>query len=221
MSSKNKYRNAAYVVPKVEKNGQSSPQVLENVAKKDTENSKFRIIAFQILFLFVSSLMVWMVSHLPKNKEWLNTTVKNFYEQKTQLDTTQSIAFRQEVTGEGAVGYSNFLKQHCKPNDYFLIPPQKYLLANAYDVNVPKEVFAWVHPSLMYYYAKNAYKLLEMTQKKEINKATYTFWVQNKQVVLIKFDDSNRKLILDEFSKYDARFAALTLEQAQPFIAQK
>lgn len=121
-----------------------------------------------------------------------------------------------------AYAYAEIIRKHTKPGDYFLIPPQRYLLDRAYSPKQPDEIFAWVYPSVMYYYARGHYGLLEMHQSPALlNRATHTFLVQQGRLRLVPLTAQNRDSVLTQFRQYDPQFCCYTPEQAAPYLPKR
>lgn len=173
----------------------------------------------QWLTFLVSFGIVLLVISLPLNQRWLQKQIGTFYRQRRQFGANDSIDFRLRKSAGPAYTYAALLRQHCQPADYVLIPPQRYLLDKAYSPKQPSEIFAWVYPSVMYYYARGHYHLLEMHQPDALlQKATYTFLAQSGRLILTRLTALNRAKILNLFRAYDPKFCCYTPQQAKPYL---
>ncbi|UFH53439.1 hypothetical protein [Spirosoma sp. KNUC1025] len=171
----------------------------------------------QFIYLGVScgllSLLIW----LPGNQGWLSETVGWFYEQHEKLNKQTDVSARRQEGYGDVYTYTELIRQRCKPNDYFLIPPQQYLIRNAYQQG-KSTGYSWLYPSVLYYHLGKSVHLLEMTAPDSVlQRATHTFWVYDNKVFLLTFRDHNRPLVMGEFRKYDPHFFAYTPEQAQAY----
>jgi hypothetical protein len=172
----------------------------------------------QFVYLIASGLVVLFILLLPKNSAWLNGPIQHFYDQRQKLGQKTDVQSRDRAGYGNAYQYTMLIKQHCKPTDYFLIPPQRYLIRNAYRQGAA-DGFVWIYPSVLYYHLGKAVHLLEMTgPDTSLQRATHTLWVQNKQVILLALTPQNRPSILTEFRKYDPGFFAYTPNQARKYF---
>ncbi|WP_420149026.1 hypothetical protein [Spirosoma sp.] len=159
------------------------------------------------------SLLIW----LPRNQEWLTGTVGRFDEQRQTLGKQTDVATRRQKGYDEVYTYTELIKQRCQPNDYFLIPPQRYLIRNAYEQG-KKTGYNWLYPSVLYYHLGKSVHLLEMTAPDSLlQRATHTFWVYENKIFLLTFKPHNRTLVMNEFRKYDPHFFAYTPEQAKAY----
>ncbi|GAB3883098.1 hypothetical protein [Spirosoma agri] len=176
-----------------------------------------RVWVMQFVYLAVSCLLVWLIVELPENNDWLTGTVARFYGQRQRLGGTTDRQSREREGYKTAYTYTTLIKQHVKPTDYFLIPPQRYLIRNAYKLGAA-DGYVWLYPSVLYYHLGKAVHLLDMTGPDTTwHWATHTFWVQNKQLVLLRLTAENRQAVFTEFRKYDPQFFAYTPEQARRY----
>ncbi|MBD2755178.1 hypothetical protein [Spirosoma validum] len=175
----------------------------------------------QIIYLAASSLILLVILYLPRNQNWLTTTVERFYTQHYTLGKQIDIATRRREGYEPAYAYIELIQQRCQPNDYFLIPPQQYLIRNAYQAG-KSTGYAWTYPSVLYYYLGKSVHLLDMTAPDSLlQRATHTFWALDNKIYLLTFKDHNRPLVMGEFKKYDPHFFAYTPQQAKVYYQSK
>ena len=175
----------------------------------------------QVVYLIVSCLVLGLFLWLPKNQDWLTTTVGRFYEQHERLEKQTDIAFRKKEGYGDAYNYIALIQQRCQPNDYFLIPPQRYMIRNAYQQG-KSTGYAWLYPSVLYYHLGKSVHLLDMTAPDSLlQRATHTFWVYENKIFLLTFKAYNRPLVLGEFKKYDPHFFAHTPKQANAYYNSK
>lgn len=171
----------------------------------------------QVVYLLVSSLLVLLIINAPRNRNWLNTSVSRFYAQRQTLGQRTDLANRQRVGYGDAYTYTTLIRRTCKPTDYFLIPPQRYLIRKAYQVGKATG-YAWIYPSVLYYHLGKSVRLLDMTAPDSVlNRATYTFQAQTNRLVLVRLTAQNRTVILTEFGQYDPLFFAYTPDQAKAY----
>ncbi|GAB3990191.1 hypothetical protein GCM10028807_16820 [Spirosoma daeguense] len=175
----------------------------------------------QFLYLAVSSLLLGGMIWLPKNQKWLSETVGRFYDQHQKLANKTDIAVRRQEGYKSYYSYIELIQNRCKPNDYFLIPPQAYMIRNAYQQGKATG-YSWLYPSVLYYHLGKSVKLIDMTAPDSLlQQATHTFWVYDNKIFLLTFKDHNRPLVLGEFKKYNPKFFAYTPKQAQAFYKTK
>ncbi|WP_234735161.1 hypothetical protein [Tellurirhabdus bombi] len=181
--------------------------------------SQHRSACVQWLTFFVACCVVLLVIRLPLNRRWFQKQVGTYYRQRQQFGHNDSIDFRLRKSAGPAYTYAAILRRNCQPTDYVLIPPQRYLLDKAYSPKQHSEIFAWVYPSVMYYYARGHYQLLEMHQPDSLlEKATHTFLVQNGRLDLTPLTTKNRQAVLSLFRTYNPAFCCYTLQQAKPYL---
>ncbi|GAB3697408.1 hypothetical protein GCM10027592_21490 [Spirosoma flavus] len=173
------------------------------------------------MYLIVSCTLVGILLWLPLNQEWLTDSISRFYNQRQRLSQKTSVAERRQEGYAQASPYLDLIRQRCQPNDYFLIPPQRYLIRNAY--NLGKSTgYNWLYPSSLYYHLGKSVHLLDMTAPDSLlQRATHTFWVFENKIFLLTFKEHNRPLVLGEFKKYDPHFFAYTPDQARAYYKSK
>ncbi len=180
-------------------------------------NSRAKVVFMQFVYLGISGLALLILTQLPQNKAWLNGPIRKFYSQKHDLSAQTDVEFRKQAGWGSAFAYTNFIRQQCRPTDYFLIPPQRYLIRNAYSAGAI-DGYAWVYPSLLYYHLGGQVHLLDMTAADSLlRRATHTFWAQNGQLTFLPLNNQNRPQVVTEFRKYDPHFFAYTPQQAQAY----
>ncbi len=171
----------------------------------------------QFVYLTVSCLFVLLFLWLPENKSWLDTTIHSFYQQRQNLGKRTDIESRKRAGYGAAYTYTNLIRQRCKPTNYLLIPPQRYLIRKAYRQGAATG-YAWIYPSVLYYHLGKSVHFLEMTNPDSlIRRATYTFWASKNQLTLLPITAQNRALVLAEFRKYDPYFFAYTPQPARAY----
>lgn len=174
----------------------------------------------QIIYLVAGSFTLFAILSLPRNAKWLNTTIDRFYNQRQKLGKQTDVATRKREGYGDAHIYTELIQQRCQPDDYFLIPPQQYLIRNAYQQG-KSTGYAWLYPSVLYYHLGKAVHLLDMTAPDSLlQRATHTFWVYENKIFLLTFKEHNRPLVLGEFRKYDPHFFAYTPKQARAYYTQ-
>ncbi|MBD2704978.1 hypothetical protein IC229_30395 [Spirosoma sp. BT702] len=175
----------------------------------------------QLMYLIVSCTLVSIVLWLPLNREWLSDSISRFYSQRERLDQKTDVAERRQEGYVQAYPYIDLIRQRCQPNDYFLIPPQRYLIRNAYKLG-RSTGYNWLYPSVLYYHLGKSVQLLDMTASDSLlQRATHTFWVFENKIFLLTFKEHNRPLVMGEFKKYDPHFFAYTPEQARTYYKSK
>lgn len=169
------------------------------------------------VYLFVSGLVLVALLRLPRNRDWLTHTIRDYYRQRDILAQYTNPETRQRVGYGAAYRYTKLIRTHCQPADHFLIPPQRYLIRNAYQAGAANG-YVWLYPSIMYYHLGQSVHLLEMTASPaQLSRATHTFWEQHQQLVLLPLTNRNRPRVLAEFKKYDPHFFAYTPQQARAY----
>ena len=175
----------------------------------------------QFIYLVVSSLGLALLLWLPRNQEWLQEKVSWFYQQRTTLGPKTDISTRREKGYGDAYTYTNLIRERCQPDDYFLIPPQAYLIRNAYQQG-KSTGYNWLYPSVLYYHLGKSVHLLDMTAPDSLlQRATHTLWAFENKIFLLTFKPHNRPLVMAEFKKYDPHFFAYTPEQARAYYKKK
>ncbi|MFD2572085.1 hypothetical protein ACFSUS_15680 [Spirosoma soli] len=171
----------------------------------------------QVVYVAASCLILLAILSLPMNRAWLAGTIGTFYRQRQLLGTRTDLDSRKRAGYGVAYTYTSLIRQHCRPGDYFLIPPQRYLIQNAYAQDKATG-FAWIYPSVLYYHLGKSVHLLEMTSPDSLlQRATHTFGVQSNKLVLLAITDQNRAAVLAQFRRYDPRFFAYTPDQARRY----
>ncbi len=179
-----------------------------------------RIRTIQLIYLAVSCLFLAFFLSLPKNRNWLTTSIQRFYDQRTNLSNQTDIRIRRKEGYGVAFAYTSLIRAHCNATDYFLIPPQRYLIRKAYRLGASTG-YAWVYPSVMYYHLGKSVHLIDMVSPDSLlGRASYTFWAQKNQLTLLKLTDQNRSLVLTEFRRYDPHFFSYTPKQAKAYFEQ-
>ncbi len=175
----------------------------------------------QVVYLLAGSLLLLLLLSLPRNQHWLNTSVRRFYGQRQTFGQRTNLTNRQRAGYGDGYTYTTLIRQTCKPTDYFLIPPQRYLIRKAYQSGKTTG-YAWIYPGMLYYHLGKSVHLLDMTAPDSVlNRATYTFQAQANRLVLIRLTDQNRDTILSEFGQYDPHFFAYTPDQAQAYYRSR
>jgi hypothetical protein len=175
----------------------------------------------QLIYLIISCALLGILLWLPRNQEWLSTEISRFYAQRQIVGGYTDVATRRQKGYKDAYVYIDLIRQRCQPNDYFLIPPQRYMIRNAWQQGKATG-FAWLYPSVLYYHVGKSVHLIDMTAPDSLlQQATHTFWVYDNRIFLLTFKPHNRPLVLDEFKKYDPRFFAYTPKQAQAYYLAK
>lgn len=175
----------------------------------------------QVVLLVISCLLLSLILWLPKNQEWLADTIGRFYDQHEKLSRKTDISTRKQKGYGDVYTYTGLIRQRCQPNDYFLIPPQRYLIRNAYQQG-KSTGYSWLYPSVLYYHLGKSVHLLDMTAPDSLlQRATHTFWVFENKIFLLTFKPHNRPLVLGEFKKYDPHFFAYTPQQAKVYYNSK
>ncbi|MVM36863.1 hypothetical protein GO730_02880 [Spirosoma sp. HMF3257] len=176
-----------------------------------------RFWTIQIIYLIVSCLFLLLYVYLPKNNHWLTETIQKFYNQRQELGERTDLKARKWKGYGEAFTYTELIRKHCKPTDYFLIPAQRYLIQKAYRQGQATG-YAWTYPSVLYYHLGKSVHLLEVVNPDSlVQRATFTFWVEKNQLALLRLTDQNRPSVLAEFRKYDPHFFAYTPQQAQAY----
>ena len=171
----------------------------------------------QISYLCISLISLFVILWLPKNKTWLTNTVDRFYNQYQTFGKQTDVSIRKQEGYKDAYVYTELIRQRTQPTDYFLIPPQRYLIRNAWQEGKANG-YVWLYPSVLYYHLGKAVHLLDMTAPDSLLKrATHTFWVYDNKIFLLTFKDHNRPLVMAEFRKYDPHFFAYTPQQARAY----
>ncbi|MBN8826095.1 MULTISPECIES: hypothetical protein [unclassified Spirosoma] len=175
----------------------------------------------QFAYLAGSCLCLALLLWLPKNQEWLMSTVERFYNQRQRLASQTSLSARLLEGYGDAYTFTSLIQQRCGPDDYFLIPPQQYLIRNAWQQG--KETgYVWLYPSVLYYHLGKSVHLIDMTTPDSLlQRATHTFWAYDNKLFLLTFKPHNRPLVLSEFRKYDPHFFAYTPDQARRYHRSK
>lgn len=169
------------------------------------------------MYLGGSCLFLLSFLYLPSNQDWLINTIQRFYSQRQTLRKQTDVPTRQRVGYGNAYTYTTLIRQQCKPTDYFLIPPQRYLIRNAHQLGV-KDGFTWLYPSVLYYHLGKSVHLIDMTAPDSlVQQATYTLYPRQTGLSLLKLTVQNRDSVLTSFRQYDPHFFAYTPEQAQVY----
>ena len=183
--------------------------------------SRRRFWLMQVVYLLVSSLLLVLILGLPRNRNWLNTAIYRFYTQRQTLGQHTDQASRQRAGYGDAYTYTALIRRTCKPTDYFLIPPQRYLIRKAYQSGKATG-YAWTYPSVLYYHLGKSVRLLDMTAPDSIlDRATYTFQARANRLALVRLTVQNRDTVLAEFRQYDPHFFAYTPERAKAYYHSK
>lgn len=175
----------------------------------------------QVVYLLVSCLVLCLMLGLPQNRNWLDTSIHRFYAQRQTLGQRTDLASRQRAGYGDVYTYTSLIKRTCKPTDYFLIPPQRYLIRQAYQPGKATG-YAWTYPSVLYYHLGQSVHLLDITAPDSVlNRTTYTFQAQANRLILVRLTDQNRNAVLAEFGQYDPHFFAYTPEQARVYYRSR
>lgn len=175
----------------------------------------------QLVYLAASCLFLLAFLRLPNNQDWLTHTVQQFYNQRQTLGKQTDVSSRKRAGYRNAYTYTSLIRQRCKSTDYFLIPPQRYLIRNAHRLGL-QDGYAWVYPSALYYHLGQAVHLVDMVAPDSLlQRATYTFRAHPNQLTLFKLTDQNRDSVLADFKRYDPHFFAYTPEQARAYYRSK
>lgn len=183
------------------------------------KNSFYQPIQFIYLAGSCLCLLLWL--WLPKNRDWLTSTVERFYTQRQRLSNQTSLSTRLQEGYGDAYTFTSLIQQRCGPDDYFLIPPQQYLIRNAWQQGKATG-YAWLYPSVLYYHLGKSVHLIDMTAPDSLlQRATHTFWAYDNKLFLLTFKPHNRPLVISEFRQYDPHFFAYTPDQARRYKRSK
>ena len=175
----------------------------------------------QLVYFVAGCCLLTAFLCLPKNQDWLINTVQQFYSQRQTVGKQSDVPNRRRVGYGNAYVYTTLIRQQCKPTDYFLIPPQRYLIRNAHGLGV-KDGFVWLYPSVLYYHLGQSVHLVDMTAPDSlVKRATYTLHARQDGLSLLKLSAQNRDSVLADFKRYDPHFFAYTPEQAKAYYQSK
>ncbi|WP_157634732.1 hypothetical protein [Spirosoma panaciterrae] len=185
-------------------------------------NQKNRFYQFiQFIYLAGSCLCLLLWLWLPKNRDWLTSTVERFYTQRQRLSNQTSLSTRLQEGYGDAYTFTSLIQQRCGPDDYFLIPPQQYLIRNAWQQG-KSTGYVWLYPSVLYYHLGKSVHLIDMTAPDSLlQRATHTFWAYDNKLFLLTFKPHNRPLVISVFRQYDPHFFAYTPDQARRYKRSK
>ena len=189
-------------------------------SKSSQEGKKSSPFFRHALLLVASIVSVLLIRNLPKNKNWEDTRIKRFLEEKETHGVNMDSTYRYNLINGGVANVIKFLSENIKEEQaIFLLPPQEFLVEKAYNSSNPKEFFFWVSPS---YFKNHSLGKVDFVLASDpdslLQEADYTFWANNGNLTLLKLDNQPLKDSVINTFKTKRQHAFFSANEAQKYL---
>ncbi|GAB3522853.1 hypothetical protein [Emticicia fontis] len=194
-------------------------------ASKDNDNPSKSKIRKGLLLLAINLIGIGIIFILPKNVSFIQFKVQSFYNTKSHLGNNSDSAARYNLTYAKEYAIIHLLDSVMNQDDIFLLPPQYYLVENAYNPKNHIDPYTWTYPSKFKNLAMNKVRFVEITYPDSLlQKATYTFLTTPKKgLQLVKLNDyptSQKEAIIQKLKTYQP-FGFFIPQTAVDYLKQK
>lgn len=143
-----------------------------------TKNSSFSKV---LLLLVVNLIGMGIIFILPNNTSFIKLKIQGFYNTKLRLGNNLDSNARYNLVYAKESAIIDLLDSVMQKDDIFLLPPQYYLVENAYKTSPATDPYTWTYPSKFKNLVMNKFHFIEITAPDSLlKKATHTF-LANKQ----------------------------------------
>ncbi|RFS14027.1 hypothetical protein [Emticicia sp. C21] len=178
-----------------------------------------------LLLLAINLIGIGIIFILPKNVSFIQFKIQSFYNTKARLGNDLDSAARYNLIYAKECAIINLLDSVMKEDDIFLLPPQYYLVENAYNPKNHIDPYTWTYPSKFKNLAMNKVRFVEITYPDSLlQKATHTFLATRKKgFQLVNLNDSSvaqKEAIIKKLKVYQP-FGFFIPQTAVDYLKQK
>lgn len=178
-----------------------------------------------LLLLVINLIGIGIIFILPKNASFIQFKVQGFYNTKARLGDDLDSTTRYNLTYAKESAIIHLLDSVMNEDDIFLLPPQYYLVENAYNPKNHIDPYTWSYPSKFKNLAMNKVRFIEITYPDSLlQKATHTFLASKKNgiqlVNLIDYPASQKEAIIQKLKTYQP-FGFFIPQTAVDYLKQK
>jgi hypothetical protein len=189
------------------------------------DNVKFSSSNKVLLLLAINLIGVGIIFILPKNTSFIQFKVQSFYATKAGLDDALDSTARYNLIYAKESAIINLLDSVMQESAIFLLPPQYYLVENAYNPKTHVDPFTWTYPSKFRNLAMNKVRFVEITYPDSLlMKATYTFFASRKKgfqlIHLNQYSLAQKEAIIQKLKTYQP-FGFFIPQTAVDYLKQK
>ena len=178
-----------------------------------------------LLLLAINLIGIGIIFILPKNTSFIQLKVQSFYNTRTHLGDNLDSAARYNLTYAKESAIIHLLDSVMNEDDIFLLPPQYYLVENAYNPKNHIDPYTWTYPSKFKNLAMNKVHFVEITYPDSLlQKATHTFLASRKKgLQLVNLNDypvAQKEAIIQKLKTYQP-FGFFIPQTAVDYLNQK
>jgi hypothetical protein len=189
------------------------------------DNDKLASSGNVLLLLVINLIGIGVIFILPKNAFFIQFKVQGFYNTKTRLGNDLDSTARYNLIYAKESAIIHLLDSVMKEDDIFLLPPQYYLVENAYNPKNHIDPYTWTYPSKFKNLAMNKVRFVEITYPDSLlQKATHTFLASRKKgLQLVNLNDyplAQKGAIIQKLKTYHP-FGFFIPQTAVDYLKQK
>ncbi|MFD2521613.1 hypothetical protein [Emticicia soli] len=169
--------------------------------------SKYASLSKVLLLLTLNLIGIGIIFILPKNISFIKLKVQGFYNTKLRLGNDLDSTARYNLVYAKEAAIIDLLDSVMQPDDIFLLPPQYYLVENAYKTSPATDPYTWTYPSKFKNLVMNKFNFVEITAPDSLlTKATHTFLADKKRglrlVNLNDYSATQKEAIINHLKTY-------------------
>lgn len=189
------------------------------------DNEKPSSSGITLLLLAINLIGIGIIFILPKNISFIQFKVHGFYDTKAHLGDDLDSAARYNLTYAKESAIIHLLDSVMDEDDIFLLPPQYYLVENAYNPKNHIDPYTWTYPSKFKNLAMNKVRFVEITYPDSLlQEATHTLIASRKRgLQLINLNDysvTQKEAIIQKLKTYHP-FGFFIPQTAVDYLKQK
>jgi len=160
-----------------------------------------------LLLLVVNFIGMGIIFILPNNASFIKLKIQGFYNTKLRLGNDLDSTARYNLVYAKESAIIDLLDSVMQKDDIFLLPPQYYLVENAYKTSPATDPYTWTYPSKFKNLAMNKFHFVEITAPDSLlKKTTYTFLANKKKSIqlvnLNNYPASQKEAIINHLKTY-------------------
>jgi hypothetical protein len=192
---------------------------------KDNVNRSASGFSKTFLLLTINLIGIGIIFSLPKNVSFIQFKVQSFYGTKARLGNDLDSVTRYNLVYAKESAIIHLLDSILQKDDIFLLPPQYYLVENAYQIKGSTDPYTWTYPSKFKNLAMNKVNFVEITYSDSLlQKATHTFLASRKKgLQLVSFANyslEQKEAIIKKLKTYPP-FGFFIPQTAIDYLKQK
>lgn len=196
-----------------------------DLSQRTPKNNNNRGFGKVFILLTINLIGIGIIFILPKNASFIQFKVNGFYASKIHLGNDLDSLARYNLTYAKESAIIHLLDSVLQEGDVFLLPPQYYLVENAYQIKGSTDPYTWTYPSKFKNLAMNKVNFVEITYPDSLlQKATHTFFASKKKglqlVNLNKYSLAQKEAIIQKLKTYQP-FGFFIPQTAIDYLKQK